>query len=68
MNAAARLLGAKRLNTYGQLDLDIARNQAPWASWRVPNNRFFIASRVNPKSFVYQPIYENPIYNILALK
>ena len=24
MNAAARLLGAKRLRTYGQLDLDIS--------------------------------------------
>ena len=68
MNAAARLLGAKRLNTYGNLDVDISRNQAPWASWRVPNNRFFIASRVNPKSFVYQPVYENPIYNVMALK
>ncbi|MDQ3875030.1 MAG: ABC transporter substrate-binding protein [Actinomycetota bacterium] len=68
MNRAARLRGQTRYRVYGQLDIDISRNQAPWASWRIPNNRFFIGRRVNPRSFVYQPVYENPAYTLLALR
>lgn len=68
MEQAARLLGAARLRTYGELENDITRNQAPWAAWRVPNNRFFLGPRVDPRSFVYQPIYEAPSYGILALR
>ncbi len=68
MVRAAQLRGQARYRAYGQLDIDITRNQAPWASWRIPNNRFFIGRRVNPRSFVYHPVYENPIYNLLALR
>lgn len=68
MNNAAKKLGAARLKTYGALDIDITRNQAPWASWNNPTNQFFLSSRVDPKSFVFQPIYEAPPYNVLALK
>lgn len=68
MESAARLLGKARLTAYGKLDIDIMKNAAPWASWRVPSNRFFFGSRVNPRSWVYQPVYEAPIYNLLALK
>jgi len=68
MERAAKLLGDARLKAYGDLDIDITKNQAPWASWNNPTNQFLFSSRVDPRSFVYQPIYEAPPYNILALK
>ena len=68
MERASRLLGDARLKTYGALDIDISKNQAPWASWNNPNHQFFFGSRVDPKSFVFQPIYEEAPYNLLALK
>jgi peptide/nickel transport system substrate-binding protein len=68
MERAAKLLGNARLKAYGNLDIDIMKNQAPTAVWNNPTNQFFIGGRVDPKSFVYQPIYENPPYNVLALK
>ena len=68
MNRAARLLGDARLKAYGDLDIDIAKNQAPWASWNNLSHHFFFSDRVDPKSFVFQPIYEEAPYNLLALK
>jgi ABC-type oligopeptide transport system substrate-binding subunit len=68
MERASKLLGAARYRTYGNLDIDLIKNQAPVAPWNNPTNQFFIGSKVDPKSFVYQPIYENPPYNILSLK
>lgn len=68
MEHASRLLGDARLKTYGALDIDIAKNQAPWASWNNLSHQFFFGSRVDPKSFVFQPIYEEAPYNLLALK
>lgn len=68
MERAARLLGAARLKAYGDLDIDIMKNQAPWAPWLNPSHHFFYSSRVDPKSIVFQPIYEESPYNLLALK
>ena len=68
MERASRLLGANRMRTYGALDVDIARNQAPWAAWRTPNFRMFFSGRVDMRTFVYQPVYEAPDYAVLALK
>ena len=68
MNRAARLVGNARMTTYGNLDIDISRNQAPWATWLNPTNRFFFGRRIAPRSWVYQPVYENPIYNAMSLK
>jgi ABC-type transport system substrate-binding protein len=68
MERAAKLLGAARMKAYGNLDIDIVKNQAPTAVWSNPTNQFFIGGKVDPKSFVYQPIYEVPPYNVLALK
>jgi len=39
MNAANRLTGAARYNAYGQLDVDITKNYAPWASYDNRNDR-----------------------------
>ena len=68
MDRAAKLVGDARMKTYGALDIDISKNQAPWASWNNPTNRFFFGRRIAPKSWVYQPVYENPIYNAISLK
>jgi oligopeptide transport system substrate-binding protein len=68
MERAAKLLGNARMRTYGNLDIDISRNQAPWATWLNPTNRFFYGRRIAPRSWVYQPVYENPVYNALSLK
>jgi ABC-type transport system substrate-binding protein len=68
MLRAAKLLGEARMKAYGNLDIDIMRNQAPWAVWNNPTNRFFYGRRIAPRSWVYQPIYENPVYNALSLR
>jgi ABC-type transport system substrate-binding protein len=68
MEAAARLVGPKRFKLYGQLDLDLMRQVAPMAVERTYNNRYFFSDRVNPKSLVYQGIYQDWSIPALALK
>jgi peptide/nickel transport system substrate-binding protein len=68
MEAAAKLVGPKRYKVYGQLDLDIMRQVAPVAVERTYNNRYFFSERVNPKSLVYQGIYQDWSIPALALK
>ena len=55
MNAAARLVGPKRYSTYGALDVDIMKNQAPWAAYDNRNVREFISARMG--GYVYSPAY-----------
>ena len=68
MASAARLVGPKRLKVYGQLDLDIMNQVAPMAVERTYNNRYFFSNRVNPKSLIYQGIYQDWSIPALALK
>ena len=68
MTAAARLVGPKRLKVYGQLDLDIMNQAAPMAVERTYNNRYIFSNRVNPKSLVYQGIYQDWDWATAALK
>jgi peptide/nickel transport system substrate-binding protein len=68
MEAAARLVGPKRLQVYGNLDLSIMKQVAPMAVTRTYNNRYFFSNRVNPKSLVYQGIYQDWSIPALALK
>ena len=68
MERAARLLGDARMLAYGALDIDIMRNQAPWAVWANPTNQYFFGSRINPRTFILQPIYENVSFNAISLK
>jgi peptide/nickel transport system substrate-binding protein len=68
MRAAARLVGPKRFKVYGQLDLDIMRQVAPMAVERTYNNRYFFSNRLDPKSLVYQGIYQDWSIPALALK
>jgi hypothetical protein len=44
------------------------RNAAPWAPWSVRNSRYLFSNRVDPRSLVYQPIYEDLSIPALALK
>ena len=59
MEKAARLVGPNRLKVYGQLDLDVMNQAAPMAIERTYNNRYIFSNRVNPKSLVYQGIYQD---------
>jgi ABC-type transport system substrate-binding protein len=68
LEAAARLVGRKRYEVYGQLDLDIMRKVAPMAVERTYNNRYLFSDRVDPKSLVYQAIYSDWSIPALALK
>jgi oligopeptide transport system substrate-binding protein len=68
MEAASRLVGPKRYKVYGQMDLDIMRQVAPMAVERTYNNRYFFSDRVNPKSLLYQGIYQDWSIPALALK
>jgi ABC-type transport system substrate-binding protein len=66
--AAGKLVGQERDEAFGQLDLDIMRQVAPVAIERLYNNRYFFSDRVNPKSLVYQGIYQDWSIPALALK
>lgn len=68
MERAAKLIGAARLKAYGDLGIDIDKNQAPYATWRAPNTREFFSKRVDPKTIIYQSIYTETDYGALAFK
>ena len=68
MEAAAKLTGPKRLSTYGKMDLDIMKQVAPMAVERTYNNRYLFSNRVNPKSLIYQGIYQDWSIPAMALK
>ena len=68
MDRAAKLTGAARLRAYERLEHDLVTKAAPWAAWSQPANQFFFSDSVDMRSFVYQPFYEGPPYNLLALK
>jgi len=66
MQAAARLSGNARYETYGKLDVDIMRNQAPWAAMHNGNTREFIGARLT--NYIYHPVYAGAVLNALAIK
>jgi len=68
MESAAKLTGPKRLTTYGKMDIDITKQVAPMAVERTYNNRYLFSDRVNPKSLVYQGIYQDWSIPAMALK
>jgi len=68
MRAASALVGKKRFTAYGKLDLDITRNQAPWAVTDITNTRSLFSNRVNVKSLIYQGIYQEWDWAAIALK
>jgi len=68
LNAAAQKTGAKRIKTYSKLAVWLVKNVAPIVPERTYNNRYIFSSRVNPKSFVYQGIYQDYDIAAMALK
>ncbi len=67
MNAAAKLRGAKRYSTYGNLDNTIMKRWAPIAGIDNRNDREFFSTRVDTRSVIQSPIYEIDLGKI-ALK
>jgi len=68
LEAASRLVGRKRFEALGLLDIEIMKKVAPIAVERTFNNRHFFSDRVDPKSLVYQAIYQDWSIPALALK
>ena len=66
MQDAARLSGNARYEAYGKLDVDIQRNQAPWAAMHNGNTREFVAARIT--NYIYHPVYAAAVLNALAIK
>jgi ABC-type oligopeptide transport system substrate-binding subunit len=52
---AASLTGQARYRAFGALDVDLARNAAPWAAYAVENDRRFFSSRVG--GYFAHPVY-----------
>ena len=55
MEEASRLSGEERFKTYGDLDLNIAKNAAPLAAWSNSNERDFFSARMGCQ--LYQTVY-----------
>jgi ABC-type transport system substrate-binding protein len=66
MKAAAKLTGQARYTAYGNLDVDIMKNAAPWAPIFNYTSRDFISPRV--ENFIYHPVYGHAVINALAIK
>jgi peptide/nickel transport system substrate-binding protein len=54
--AAASLVGQARYRAFGNLDIDLARNAAPLASYITDNTRMLFSRSTG--CFFYQPVYE----------
>jgi ABC-type oligopeptide transport system substrate-binding subunit len=54
--AAASLVGQARYRAFGNLDIDLAKNAAPLASYITDNTRLLFSSSTG--CFFYQPVYE----------
>ena len=66
MAQAAQLSGSARYAAYGKLDVDLMRNEAPWAPAFNGNTREFIGARLT--NYIYHPVYAGAILNALAIK
>lgn len=55
VEAAAKLVGPPRFLTYGKLDANVARNDAPWVAFGNFGSHDFLSARVGCE--VYQPVY-----------
>jgi peptide/nickel transport system substrate-binding protein len=52
IDAANLLIGAARANAFGDLDIDIARDAAPWAPYGVTNDRYYFSERIGCQAYV----------------
>jgi ABC-type oligopeptide transport system substrate-binding subunit len=63
---ANRLTGDGRYATYGDLDVEIMRNHAPWAAYDNRNEREFVAERIG--GYLFQPANASADLNTLYVK
>jgi len=68
MAAVSPLVGAKRFAAYRALDKDISTNAAPWATMNTVNNVYIFSNKIDPKSLVYQGVYQDWSIPALAFK
>jgi peptide/nickel transport system substrate-binding protein len=66
MKQAAKLSGDARYKAYGQLDVDLMKNLAPWAPFVNGNTREFVSNRIT--NYIYHPVYSGMIINAAAIK
>ncbi len=66
MAAANKLSGDKRYETYGNLDVKITNNYAPWASYDNRNEREFTSARVG--GYLFQPANASADLNTFFIK
>ena len=66
MKQAAKLSGDARYRAYGQLDIDLMKNLAPWAPLSNGNTREFISNRIT--NYIYHPVYAGMVINAAAIK
>jgi ABC-type oligopeptide transport system substrate-binding subunit len=64
--SANRLTGAGRYKRYGQLDITISKNYAPWASYDNRNEREFVSKRTG--GYLFQPANASADLNTLFIK
>ena len=55
MAQAQQLVGAKRYSAYGNLDVNLMQNGAPWAARSNANNRLFVSKHLG--DFTYNNVY-----------
>jgi len=60
--AAASLVGQARYRAFGNLDIDLAKNSAPLASYITDNTRILVSKSTG--CFAYHPVYELDIPSI----
>ncbi len=63
---ANKLVGAARYKAYGDLDLEITKKYAPWASYDNRNSREFTSARVG--GYLFQPANASGDLNTLFVK
>jgi len=68
MEEAAKLFGDKRYQAYGDLDVEITKSHAPWAAFLHRNERSFFSARMDPKCFVFQPVYARVVLGAECFK
>jgi ABC-type oligopeptide transport system substrate-binding subunit len=64
--AANRKVGPARYKTYGNLDVTITKNYAPWASYDNRNEREFVSKRTG--GYLFQPANASADLNTFFLK
>src|ERR671939_1537080 len=64
--SANRLTGPARYKRYGNLDITISKNYAPWASYDNRNEREFVSKRTG--GYLFQPAYASADLDTFFLK